>query len=51
VVQQIARALEVIHAHGIIHCDLKPENVMLRPDGSVALADFGVPSPCAWKTC
>ncbi len=42
VVRQIAQALSAIHSHGIIHRDVKPENVMLRLDGSVALADFGI---------
>ena len=42
VVRQVAGALEVIHAHAIIHRDLKPGNIMLRPDGSVAVADFGI---------
>lgn len=38
----IARALKLIHANGICHRDLKPGNVMLREDGSVALIDFGL---------
>ncbi len=42
VVRQIAQALSAIHRHGIVHRDVKPENVMLRNDGSVALADFGI---------
>lgn len=42
VVRQIAQALSAIHSHGIVHRDVKPENVMLRNDGSVALADFGI---------
>ncbi|RZJ26009.1 MAG: response regulator [Haliea sp.] len=42
VVRQIAQALSAIHSHGIVHRDVKPENVMLRSDGSVALADFGI---------
>ncbi|MES2687683.1 MAG: protein kinase [Pseudomonadota bacterium] len=42
VVRQIAQALSAIHSHGIVHRDVKPENVMLRSDGSIALADFGI---------
>jgi len=42
VVQHIAQALSAIHQQGIVHRDVKPENVMLRSDGSVALADFGI---------
>jgi serine/threonine-protein kinase PpkA len=42
VVRQVAHALVAIHARGVIHRDLKPANIMRRPDGSVALADFGV---------
>jgi eukaryotic-like serine/threonine-protein kinase len=35
-------ALETVHALGVLHRDLKPGNVMLRADGSVALIDFGI---------
>jgi hypothetical protein len=38
----IARALETVHAVGILHRDLKPGNVMIRDDGSIALIDFGL---------
>lgn len=41
-VKQIAGALAKIHAVGILHRDLKPGNIMLRSDGSVALIDFGL---------
>ncbi len=39
---QILGGLSAIHALGIIHCDMKPDNVMIRKDGSLALADFGI---------
>jgi eukaryotic-like serine/threonine-protein kinase len=41
-VAQIARALQAIHAVGVLHRDLKPANIMMREDGSLALIDFGV---------
>jgi len=41
-VKQIASALAKIHEVGILHRDLKPGNIMLRADGSVALIDFGL---------
>jgi serine/threonine protein kinase len=40
--RQIARALEAIHAAGILHRDLKPANVMFREDDTIALIDFGL---------
>eukprot|EP00727_Mastigamoeba_balamuthi_P005541 m51a1_g1606 putative protein serine threonine kinase (882) ;mRNA; r:188027-191761 len=40
--EQIARALEYLHASNIIHRDLKAGNVLLMKDGAAKLADFGV---------
>lgn len=39
---QVCAALEVLHAHGICHRDLKLENIFLRSDGVVKLGDFGL---------
>ncbi len=36
-----ARAIEYAHQRGVVHCDLKPSNLLLAPDGRVVLTDFG----------
>jgi serine/threonine-protein kinase len=40
-IHKVAHALAALHGRGYVHCDLKPQNVMVQPDGVVRLIDFG----------
>ena len=40
--RELLAALQSVHDAGIVHRDVKPQNIMFRADGSVALVDFGV---------
>jgi serine/threonine-protein kinase len=42
IAEQVASALAFAHEHGIIHRDVKPDNIMIGPDGVVKVTDFGI---------
>jgi len=42
VAREAAEALAYAHEHGVIHRDVKPENIMLTRDGNTLVADFGI---------
>jgi len=42
IVLHIARGLTVAHANGVVHCDLKSENILIGRDDAVKITDFGI---------
>lgn len=42
ITEQICAALAAAHARGMIHRDIKPQNILLTPDGRARLTDFGI---------
>lgn len=45
ILQQICEGLDAIHKEGIVHRDLKPGNLILMPNGTVKITDFGIARP------
>ena len=42
IIAQVADALDYAHGEGIVHRDVKPANLMVRPDGRIKITDFGI---------
>jgi serine/threonine-protein kinase len=49
-VTEIGGALDALHAAGLMHRDVKPANVLVDPDGSAALTDFGFAKGTEYQT-
>ncbi|HEY4118302.1 MAG TPA: serine/threonine-protein kinase, partial [Byssovorax sp.] len=50
VLVDVAHALHFAHGAGIVHRDVKPDNVMIRDDGHVTVVDFGIAKPVQTAT-
>ncbi|MDP9053167.1 MAG: serine/threonine protein kinase [Acidobacteriota bacterium] len=42
IMARICEALDYIHSHGVVHRDMKPENIMIDPEDRIKLIDFGI---------
>ncbi len=45
ITRDVSRGLHYAHQHGVVHRDVKPENILLTADGSTLVADFGIARP------
>ncbi|MDD3115382.1 MAG: Stk1 family PASTA domain-containing Ser/Thr kinase [Anaerovibrio sp.] len=42
IAREIASALESAHRNNLVHCDIKPHNILVMPDGHIKVTDFGI---------
>jgi serine/threonine protein kinase len=42
IIAQAAEGLSAAHGQGVIHCDIKPSNLLMASDGTIKVADFGI---------
>jgi serine/threonine protein phosphatase PrpC len=49
IVSRVCDAIEYLHKNGVVHRDLKPQNIMLCNDGSLRIMDFGIAKAAAAK--
>ena len=47
---QMASALEHAHQHGVVHRDIKPQNILISMDGTIKITDFGIERAAADAT-
>lgn len=50
VMLQLTEGVQYIHEHGIVHCDIKPDNLFYLSDGSIKISDFGISSEIGEKS-
>ncbi|RCV06082.1 hypothetical protein SETIT_1G135400v2 [Setaria italica] len=51
--RQLLRVAEKLHAKGMIHRNINPDNILVGPDGALKVCGFGCTTPekCVWKLC